>query len=72
MIDVTPNKVVDELRRRYDIHPLLFQRSVEYAATPGELFDILESIPEYPIVWDVDDRRWKQVDDLSLFDRLGK
>lgn len=40
-------------------------RSVERARTPGELFDILEDIPdEYPLVWDENLRRWVGTDDL--------
>jgi len=54
------------LRERYpDIHPLIFQRSVEKAETNGELFDILETIPqEFPIVWCEDNRVWMYTDDL--------
>jgi hypothetical protein len=51
------------LRERYkDKHPLLFQRSVEHAKTNGELFDIMESMPELPVVWDHDSRRWVTTD----------
>lgn len=43
---------VRKLKDRYsDVHPLVFHRSASYAKTPGELFDILESIPKtYPII----------------------
>lgn len=40
-------------------------RSVERSNSPGELFDILEDVPnEYPIVWDEATRRWVVTDDL--------
>jgi hypothetical protein len=60
------NKVHEALRKRYDhLHPLIFTRSVEKAQSDGELFDILESVPqEYPITWDDDQRRWVHTDDL--------
>ncbi|MHA1948748.1 MAG: hypothetical protein ACW987_02670, partial [Candidatus Thorarchaeota archaeon] len=64
-----PQTIDEELlkgfRERYsDVHPLLFQRSVEKANTPGELFDILETIPEYPVIWCDKKRSWKTTDDI--------
>jgi hypothetical protein len=57
------NKISPALRERYkDKHPLLFQRSVEFANTNGELFDIIESVPELPVVWDAKSRRWATTD----------
>jgi len=54
------------LKERYpDLHPLIFQRSLEKAESNGELFDILETIPEdLPIVWDDKKRAWVVTDDL--------
>lgn len=54
------------MQQRYShIHPMLFQRSLEYAKTNGELFDILETIPsQYPIVWDEENRKWVVTEDL--------
>lgn len=48
------------LRERYpDVHPLVWHRSVEYAKTNGELFDIMETMPkELPVVWDDEQRAW--------------
>jgi hypothetical protein len=59
--------VVNKMRLKYNcLHPLLFARSVERARSPGELFDILESVPsELPICWNEDKRRWETTDDLS-------
>lgn len=61
-------KIIKSLKEKYSfLHPLLFQRSVEKAKDAGELFDILESVPEkYPIVWDDDEKRWVNPNDLSL------
>jgi len=52
--------IVCKLRERYaHLSPLIFQRSVERAQNEGELFDILETIPEaYPLLWDNNTRRW--------------
>jgi len=48
------DNVIEGLRKRYSkLHPLIFQRSREFAKNETHLFDILESIPEkYPIIWD--------------------
>ena len=60
------DEVKEALRKRYPhIYPLVFQRSVEKAESDGELFDILETIPEYPIVWDEKIRRWVHTDLLQ-------
>lgn len=58
--------VIDKLRERYSfLHPLLFQRSVERAKSPGDLFDILDTVPnEYPLIWDEDQRKWVTTKDL--------
>jgi len=60
------DSVQKALRNRYpDVHPLIFQRSVEKAKTNGELFDILETIPqEFPLVWCEEKRVWEYTDDL--------
>lgn len=51
--------------RHPDLHPLIFQRSLDKAKTNGELFDILDGLPkEYPIIWDENDRCWKHTTDL--------
>ena len=59
------DEVQEALQKRYShLHPLIFQRSLEKATSNGELFDILESIPDYPIVWDEKIRRWVKTEDL--------
>lgn len=60
------NKTQIALKQRYsNIHPLLFQRSLEKARTDVELFDILEGMPKnYPLVWDEENHCWKQTEDL--------
>ncbi len=56
--------VVDALKRRYAaLPPLLVHRSVERAASDGDLFDILDTVPaKYPVVWDEAARRWVPAD----------
>lgn len=62
---------IENLKKRYQhIHPLIFHRSVERAETLGELFDILEEIPEsMPIVWSHDRRRWVNVVSPCLIEK---
>jgi hypothetical protein len=59
-------EVVDALKKRYQINPLVFQRSCEYAASVGELFDILDTIPSLPFVWDQKRRRWITLDNVTV------
>ncbi len=65
MEDIT-DEFAEALSKRYPkIHPLMFKRSLEKARSHGELFDILESIPDgFPVVWDDHLRRWALSDDL--------
>lgn len=60
--------MIDNLRKRYaHLHPLIFHRSVERARNDVELFDILDSCPtDFPIIWDIDERRWKTTNDLFM------
>jgi hypothetical protein len=60
-------EAVEKLKERYpNLHPLIFQRSVERTNNFSELFDILESFPhKYPIVWNSENRRWMTTKDLS-------
>lgn len=53
--------IIETFRQRYNtIHPLLFWRSVEKARSPGDLFDILEGIPQdFPLIWSEADHCWK-------------
>lgn len=60
------NEVQKALQKRYEsLHPILFRRSVEKATSDVELFDILESITEYPVTWDEDSRSWVKTDLLQ-------
>jgi len=57
--------VVENLKSHFDVHPLIFHRSLEKANTAGELFDILDTIPtKYPIVWDDQSYRWVTTSEL--------
>jgi len=62
------NNVVDGLRKRHsNLHPLIFQRSLEHAGDVTHLFDILESIPKkYPITWDEDSKCWIRLKDFTF------
>jgi hypothetical protein len=64
MID---SDIVNKMREKYNqVHPLIFSRSVERATSPGNLFDILESLPtELPVYWNMDSHRWATTDDLT-------
>ena len=49
------------------MHPLIFQRSIERAASGGEAFDILEGTPAtFPIMWDDQLRKWVAPTDMWL------
>ncbi len=64
---VNMDQVQAALKKRYpDLHPLLFERSLERAKSNGELFDFLEDATEavLPIVWDSEERKWKHTDNL--------
>lgn len=59
------NEVVIALKKRYkNISPLIFHRSVEKADNQVELFEILEAIPEPPIYWDENSKRWSKFFDF--------
>ena len=60
------NNVQKALRERYEhVHPLLFLRCLEKAKTDGELFDLLDGMPDgFPLIWDQENRRWLATDDL--------
>lgn len=65
-------EVVEGLKEKYsNIHPLVFHRSLERAETAGELFDILDTIPDPPFAWDEESRRWRTTKDLTQSDKLS-
>lgn len=69
MID---NKILEGFKERYkDLNPLLFHRSVEKCHSPGDLFDILESIPSFPVVWNDGEHRWEKID-LDIIDQKNE
>ena len=65
-------EIIDGLRKRYkEVHLFVFHRSVERAETVGELFDILETIPDnFPFIWNEELRCWKNTTDLFQKARL--
>ena len=62
------HSIAKHLKQRYNnIHPLIFQRSLDRAIDDADLFDILDSFPnKYPVVWNNNERRWTLTDDLFL------
>lgn len=69
MID---ENVLDALKKKFEnIHPLIFQRSLQKSKTPGELFDILDTFPrKYPIIWDAEKRKWATTKDLVQVNKI--
>ena len=63
------SKIKDSLKSFYSsIHPLIFHRSLEKAKDDNDLFDILDTMPKkYPIVWDENQNRWIETDDLLQY-----
>lgn len=59
------DKTVEALKQRYShIHPLLFHRSKERAKSVGDLFDMLDTMPPVPVVWEESSCRWVATTDL--------
>lgn len=59
------SEVIKGFREKYsNVHPLVFHRSLERAKTAVELFDILDSIPEYPIIWSESEHKWVKCTDI--------
>jgi hypothetical protein len=66
MLFMTMNEIQEALKIRYPhIHPLLFHRCVEKAKTNGDLFDMLEKMPELPMVWNDEAHAWQTTDLLQ-------
>ena len=58
-------QIVEKLKERYKVHPVLFQRLLERAKNEVELFDILDTMPRsFPIAWDIENRRLSSVMDI--------
>jgi len=65
------DSIICALRKRYEnLHPLVFNRSVEKAESAMELFDILEAIPNTPFSWDEKNRRWARCLDFNCINKL--
>lgn len=60
--------IVKKLKERYNIHPLIFSRSLSKAKNDSDLFDILDSFPEqFPVIWSEEDNKWVNTSDFYLF-----
>ena len=53
-------------RARYsDVHPLVFQRSLEKASSALDFFEILQTVPSRPpFSWDESKRSWSRDEDV--------
>lgn len=61
---------INSFKKRYEkLHPLIFHRSLEKAESSSELFDILENLPFYPIIWDDSKKRWSNISDFCFFEK---
>ena len=61
--DIVNSEMILALKSRYaSLRQLLFLRSVERSKNVNELFDILDTVPDYPLVWDEYQRRWIIID----------
>jgi len=58
--------IVEKFREKYsNIHPLIFQRSLERSEKSVDLFDILDTVPtNFPIVWCDKESRWIRSGDI--------
>jgi hypothetical protein len=67
-------ELLAKLKERYpQMHPLMFYRSIERAKTPGDAFDILETVPDkFPIIWDEEKHCWVHNKDIFQTKRLKK
>lgn len=53
------------LRRRHSsLHPLIFLRSVERSDRISELFDILDTVPDFPLSWCENEHKWVSMSNL--------
>jgi hypothetical protein len=66
MLFMIMNEIQEALKVRYSqIHPLLFHRCTEKAKTNGQLFDMLEKMPEFPLAWNEQAQAWQSTDLLQ-------
>lgn len=67
------SEVIESFKKRYNkLHPLVFHRSLEKAESAVELFEILESLPNYPFYWDDNKRKWIKNLDFCQFEKAKK
>jgi hypothetical protein len=58
--------IIEKLKERYShLHPLILHRSIERSKSNGDLFDILDSLPDgFPLVWCESSSRWVKTTDI--------
>lgn len=60
-------EIIESLKAHYNIHPLMFRRSLERCPNPTDLFDLLDTMPDqYPMILTQQDGKyqWEHTDDL--------
>lgn len=65
-------RTIANFRSKYcEVHPLVFQRSLERASSELELFEILEGLPRNaPFSWDDQKRAWVPNADIMAVEAL--
>lgn len=73
MLTEENRNILDNFKKRYShLHPLILHRSFERSNNFLELFEILESIPKFPISWDDDKKVWSTNTDITSQKKLKK
>jgi len=71
--DILDEKQLNYFKEKYrEIHPLVFQRSIEKAENFNDLFEILEDVPSYPFCWDEENKKWISSNDFVVFDKANE
>jgi len=71
MIEID-SEALEKLKSHFKVHPLIFHRTMEKAQSTIDLFDLLKSIPNYPISWDDSKHSWVKETDILGRKRLKK
>lgn len=54
--------LIEKLKKRYNVHSLIIIRTLERVnGDVSKAFELLEALPEKPIMWDEDQLKWISV-----------
>ena len=68
---ILDDKIVDGFKKYYNkVHPIVFNRSLDKAENPVQLFEILEDIPKVPFTWNENKKKWTKVKDFMFFKKV--